>query len=118
MRQRVVSYPKVLNLLLEMYANNEAIIKTQDAIKNLQKRPNQRASDFANCIRSRTDRCRIAHGQVNQIEIFIHGIKPQVRKRTTSYWSDHPVIDLELLARFTNGFHYAIYPDEKDNNSN
>lgn len=110
MRHHVVSYMKVVDFLLEKYTSNETINQTQDWIKKLQQPPNQRASDFANYILSRTNHCGSAYRQINKIEIFIHGIAHQIREQTTGYWSDHPDIDLQSLDRFANGPQYAISP--------
>lgn len=118
MCHRIVSYPKAIKALLDKYASNESIIQTQDAIKNLKKWSNQRTPNFADLIRSRTNWCGSAYGQINQIEIFIHVIAHQIREQTTSYWSDHRDIDIESLPSFANGLHYAIYPNANDKNSN
>lgn len=117
MRQRNVSYPKFVNFLLYKYASNETIMKIQDAIKNLQQLPNERASDFADYVLSRTKRCCSAYGPINQIEIFIHGIAHHIREHTTRYCSDHPDIYFESLARFCNGLHYSITTDSNYNSS-
>lgn len=115
---RVVSYPKVINVLLDKYTSNEKIIQTQDAIKNLRKLHSQRASDFGDYIRSRTKRCGSAYGPIKQIEIFIHGIGRKIREHTNRYCSYHPDIDLESLVRFASALHYADGPDAKDKTSN
>lgn len=47
MHHHVVSYPRVINFVLDKYASKETIMQTQDAIKNLKQLPNQRSSDFA-----------------------------------------------------------------------
>lgn len=118
MSQSKISYLKVVNFVLYKYASNETIMKTQDAIKNLQKLPNQRASDSADYVRSRTNHCCIPYGPLNQIEIFIHVITHQIPEQTTSYWYHNPDIVLESLARFSNGLHYDIVTDTDENDSN
>lgn len=112
----VVSYPDVINFLLDKCSRNETIFQTQDGVKNLQNLSNQRASDFDDYIRSETKRCGSAYRPVNRIEIFTHGIAHQIHEQTTRYWPDYPDIDLDPLARFANGLHYAIYQDANDSN--
>lgn len=69
MRQRNVSYPRVINFLLYKYARNETIMKTQNAINNLQQLRNQCASNFADYVRPRTHHCGSVNGPINQIDI-------------------------------------------------
>lgn len=74
MCQRIVSYPRVVNFLLNKYASNDTTIYTKDAIKNLQKRPKQRAYDFADYTFSRTNHYGSAYVPIIKIKIFTGGI--------------------------------------------
>lgn len=65
LRKTGITYPKTIKLSLNKCASNEKLLKTVDKINNFSQPPNQRASDFAHYVRSRTNRCYYAYGPIH-----------------------------------------------------
>lgn len=78
-RQPQITYPKTINFLLTNYATNETIIQNVDTIKNMSPLPNQHASDFADYVRYRTNRCERVYQPIHQIEFFLSRVASPIR---------------------------------------